>query len=416
MPSFRYTAIDTAGARVVGVLAGASEQAVLAELEGRRLTPVSLAAQKERGGGAGGAGGARRLGIGGMRGMRSRIGSRRLSQVYTQIADLLRAGVPLMRALRLMAGRKSQPRVAAVFAAIADQVSEGAELSAAMAAHPDVFSTAHIAMVRAGEQGGFLEGALAQLGEFTLRQAELRGKIIGNLIYPAVLVVFGSLVLGAIFGIGVPMFRPMFDRIRDQLPLVSKVMFAISDAVTKHGLVTVGVLAVAGVVLWRLSKREDVGRKLAELRTRSPVAGSLIRAVACARFCRTLGTLLAGGAPMLQSLAIARDAAGNVLMAEAVDEATEAVRAGDSLAQPLAASGLFPDDVIEMIDVAESANNLGPVLVTIAETIETRIDRMLATAVRLIEPLLLGLIALVVLFVAMGLILPMSMLSGAAGA
>src|SRR5690606_30020536 len=122
MPSFRYTAIDPAGARVVGVLAGASEQAVLAELEGRRLTPVSLAAQKERAGGAGGVGG-----LGGLGG--ARIGPRKMSQVYTQIADLLRAGVPLMRALRLMAGRKSQPKVGAVFTQIADQVAEGAELS-----------------------------------------------------------------------------------------------------------------------------------------------------------------------------------------------------------------------------------------------------------------------------------------------
>src|SRR5690606_7524414 len=120
----------------------------------------------------------------------ARISSRKMSQVYTQIADLLRAGVPLMRALRLMAGRKSQPKVGQVFTQIADQVAEGAELSDAMGARPDVFPVAHIAMVRAGEQGGFLEGALAQLGEFTLRQAELRGKIIGNLIYPAVLVLF----------------------------------------------------------------------------------------------------------------------------------------------------------------------------------------------------------------------------------
>ncbi|MFG0285633.1 MAG: type II secretion system F family protein [Phycisphaerales bacterium JB039] len=399
MPSFRYTAIDGAGARVAGVLAGASEQAVLAELETRQLTPVSLAPQRERAASGG-----------------SRISSRRLSMVYTQIADLLRAGVPLMRALRLMAGRKSQPRIASVFTEISDAVAEGAELSDAMANRPDVFPVAHVAMVRAGEQGGFLEGALAQLGEFTHRQAELRGKIIGNLIYPTVLVVFGSAVLGAIFGIGVPMFRPMFERIEDQLPLISKVMFAISDAVTRHGLVTVGVLAVLAVILWRLSKRADVARKLAEIRTKAPIAGSLIRAVACARFCRTLGTLLRGGAPVLQALSIARDAAGNLLMAEAIDEAAESVRAGHSLAAPLGASGLFPEDVIEMIDVAESANNLGPVLVTIAETIESRIDRMLSTAVRLIEPLLLGAIAIVVLFVALGLILPMSMLSGAAGA
>ena len=149
-------------------------------------------------------------------------------------------------------------------------------------------------------------------------------------------------------------------------------------------------------------------RKLAEWGTRLPVYGPLTRSLAAARFCRLLGTMLGNGIPMLAAMQISRDAAGNVLMEEAIDNATEAVRAGQPLAGPLSESGLFGDEVIEMISVGESANNLDEVLSNIAGTIESRVDRMLGTAIRLLEPLLLVSIALVVAFVAAGLILPMT--------
>jgi general secretion pathway protein F len=151
-----------------------------------------------------------------------------------------------------------------------------------------------------------------------------------------------------------------------------------------------------------------VRRKIAEARTFLPVIGPLTRAIAAARFCRMLGTMLGNGIPVLTSMQIAKEAAGNPLMEEAVDAATDAVRAGQTLAPPLLESGLFSEDVVEMIAVAEAANNLDEVLVTIAATIETRVDRMLTTAVRLVEPLLLLCIALVVAVVAAGLILPMT--------
>jgi type II secretory pathway component PulF len=394
MPTFDYTALSAAGERVAGVLAAGSEQAVLAELEAKRLTPVAIEARAE-----------------GSAVLRRRISVRKLAMSYSQLADLVRAGVPLLRGLRLLAGRKSQPRLAAVFRELADAVAEGEELAAAMAKRPEIFPKVQVAMVRAGEKGGFLEAVLTRLGQFLLSQAELRSKVVGNMVYPSILMVFGTVVLGVIFGVFVPMFRPMFDQMGDKLPAVTKFVFGASRLVGTYGPVVVIALVLGGAGLLRVSRRPDVRRKLAEVRTWMPVVGPLTRSLAAARFCRMLGTMLGNGIPMLAAMQIARDAAGNVLMEEAIDKATEAVRAGQPLAPPLSASGLFQDDVIEMISVGESANNLDEVLTTIAGTIETRVDRLLSSAVRLIEPLMLVVLAGVVVVVAMALVLPMTHLS-----
>ena len=394
MPDFEYIAIDAAGKRVRGSVAAASEAAALSELDARKLTPVSVSAGK---------GAARR---------RTRVSSRRMAMTYHQLADLLKAGVPLLRTLRLMAQRRSDANLAAVFAEISEAVSEGDDLGEAMSRRPDVFPPVHVAMVRAGEKGGFLEGVLRRLGDLVKGQAELQGKVIGNLIYPAVLLGFGVIVSGVIFGFFVPMFRPMFEKIPGGPPTITKVVFAVSDAVAKYAPITLAVAVAMVFVVARQLRRPMVARKLTELQTRAPLIGPLTRSLAAARFCRMLGTMLGNGVPMLGAMQIARQAAGNVLMEDAIANASEAVRAGQPLAGPLSESGLFDDDVLEMISVGESANNLGDVLVDIAVTIEQRVDRLLTTLVRLIEPLLLLLIAGVVVLVAVSLILPLTKLGG----
>lgn len=394
MASFEYTALTISGQRVAGVLAGASEQAVLAELESRALVPVTIREQPAPRGGLG-----------------RRVPRRLLALSYQQVGDLLKASVPLLRALKLLAGRKSRPRLAAVFKELADGVSEGTELAELMSQRPDVFPRIHVAMVRAGEKGGFLEAVFHRLSQFVMAQADLQSKVLGNLFYPALLVIFGTGVLGVVFGVFIPMFRPMFDRMEGRLPLVSKVVFSLSDLISTFGLPFLAVVLVGMVMVWRLSKQAAMARRLTAARTWMPVLGPLVRSLAAARFCRMFGTMLANGIPVLTAMQIAKEAAGNLLMEEAIDRATESVRAGQGIAGPLGESGLFPDDVVEMISVAETANNLDEVLVTIAETIEARVDRLLGAAVRLVEPLLLLVIAGIVVVVAAALILPMTRLT-----
>ncbi|MGI9015392.1 MAG: type II secretion system F family protein [Phycisphaerales bacterium] len=399
MGTYSYIARDTNGARIAGRLSGSTEQVVLAELHARSLSPVRIDEVRE----------SHALPVLGNRGVRTRT----LAGFYRQLADLLRAGVPLLRALKLLARGKSQPRLAAVVRIISEQVAEGERLADAMAAAPEVFPSVQVAMVRAGETGGFLEEVLLRLGAFLEHQADMKSKVVGNLIYPIVLLALALAVVVGALVFFVPKFETMFARL--ELPLPTRLLLGMSNALTQHWLMCVIVTGVlVATLLWML-RQPSVRRRIAELTLRVPGLGPFISSLAVARFARMLGTLLGNGIPMLQSMRISRDAAGHPVLADAVDAAVEAVRAGETLAEPLAASGMIADDVIEMVSVGEAANNLPDVLVTVADTIEKRIDRMLATLLRLMEPLLLLLLAGVVVFIFIALFMPMMQMSSAIG-
>jgi general secretion pathway protein F len=392
---FEYTALTVGGQRVQGSLVGASEQAVLAELETRHLTPVAI---KERLGGGG---------------FRRGVSARALGESYEQVSDLLKAGVPLLRGLRVLSGRRSTPTLSAEYRRLADALEKGGDLASAMAESPRLFPPVHVAMVRAGERGGFLEEIFANLGRLVLKQAELRAKIIGNLIYPAILLVIGTGVGLALFIFFVPLFRPMFEQLRGGLPLVTRLVFATADALTVYGPFTLIFLALLAAGVWNMVRRPRVKEWIEGARLKLPIVGHLERSITAARLCRLLGSMLGNGVPMLAALQIAKDGVGNVVVRRALEQAAESVQAGQHLSPPLAASGLFEDDVVEMISVGEAANNLDDVLLKVALTLENRIDRVLNTVVRLIEPLMLLLLAGVIGLVAAGLLLPMSKLGGA---
>lgn len=395
MPSFEYTAITSGGGRVTGVLAAANEAAVLAELEAKQLTAVSVSEQRER------------------HGFRRGVSHAKLARSYIQLADLLRAGVPVMRALSLLGNQKSDRRLGAVYRRLAEHVAEGGEISEAMELQPDVFPRIHVAMIRAGERGGFLEQVFSRLGQYVQAQVELRSKVVGNMIYPCVLVGVGVVLLTVVFTVFVPNFESVFQGLKErgQLPTITSVLFFISHALGRYGPITLAVVALGVFWAWRASKRPDVRRFLVVTRNRMPILGPLTRSLAAARFCRMLGTMEANGVPLLTAMQIARQAAGNLLMEEAIDRAIEAVRGGEPLAGPLSQSGMFEEDVVEMIAVGETAGNVDEVMLGIAETIERRVNRLLDTAVRLIEPLMLLLIAGAVVTVAIALLLPMLRMS-----
>ena len=398
MGTFAYIARDSAGKRITGTLTGQSEHAVLAELYARELAPVSVDEVRERV--------SLRLG--------RPVSTRKLANLYRQLADLLRSGVPLLRSLRLLGRGKSNPALAKIMTDVADAVADGERLADAMAAKPEVFPDVHIAMVRAGETGGFLEAVLARLGDFLEHQADLKSKVIGNLIYPIVLLTLAIGVVVAAMIFFVPKFEPMFAKL-DSLPLPTVMLLAISDGLREQTIVILLVLAaLIALALWGV-RRPEFRRWLAGVVIRLPKVGEFSSQLAIARFTRILGTMLGNGIPMLAAMKISRDAAGNPILAEAIDAATENVRAGETLAEPLAHSGMIADDIIEMISVGEAANNLPDVLITISDTIEKRIDRTLALLLRLMEPALLLFLAGVVVFIFLALFLPMLKMSTAIG-
>jgi len=283
-------------------------------------------------------------------------------------------------------------------------VADGKSLTEAMRQHPQVFSPLHIAMIQAGERASFLEQVLRSLAEFLERLDELRSKVSGAMIYPALLTVVGTVVMLGAMIFFVPRFEPLLSAVHQTVP--TRLLFAFSHLVRDYWYLLVIGLGGGASLLWSSLNSAGGRRWLERWRFKVPVVGSALRMVAITRFCRILGTMLANGVPLLQALSISKDSTGSPMLAERVALAAENVRAGRPLTEPLAAGGMFPEQIVAMISVAEESNQLEKVLVHIADTVERRTNRQVDQAVRLVEPLILCGVAAAVGFLAMGLLLP----------
>jgi len=393
MTTYDYIARTAAGEQVAGAMRSDSEAAVLRTLDEQRLYPVRITMRQPR-----------RRGIGAGR---IRLGE--LGVMYGQLSDLLQAGVPMLRALQTLARAGLRRRLTDVIISVRDEVAAGKSLAEALLAHPKAFTPLDAAMVRAGERAGFLEDVLANLSEFLERQNELRSKVRGALVYPLVLTVIGTVLITGVLIVLVPRFRPFFGGI--SLPAPTMFLFWLSELLTEQLPLMVGLLVLAVIGL-RVFLRSDAGRLVWDrCRLRVPVMGRVLRAVSITRFCRILGTMLANGVPIIQALGISKDATGSAVLTRSIEQATENVRAGESLAGPLRAGGLFPAEILEMIAVGEEANRLEKVLIRIAETVDRRTNRQVDAAVRLIEPLILLIMAVGIGFVAVGLLYPIFTMS-----
>jgi general secretion pathway protein F/type IV pilus assembly protein PilC len=286
-----------------------------------------------------------------------------------------------------------------------------------MARFPKAFSEMAVNLVRAGGEGGFLEDALERIATFTEQQEDLKGRTISAMVYPLLLGTAGTVVVTGLIVFFVPKFAVMFDRLRQrgELPWATDALLWVSDTSREWGWLILLIIAVAAVwARFRFSTPE--GRRTADLiKIKAPFAGHIFLSFAVARFCRVLGTLLHNGVPILKALEISRDASGNRVLSEAIAKASENISGGHSLAGPLAGSGHFPKMVVEMIAIAEESNTLDKVLVDLADDLEKRTSRELDLAVRLLEPIMLIILAVVVLIVVIALLVPVMKMSSAMG-
>lgn len=389
VPSFSYKAYNAGGQSVTGVITAENYQVAMRMLDEQALFPVKVDE------------GVDQSGPGGI-GRKIRI--RHLTMIYNQLADLLRAGVPMLRSLDVLAKQEISPALTLLVKDLRENVAGGMSLGDAMGKHPRAFPPLVSSMVKAGEQGGFLEDVLARLAVFSERQEELRGKIIGSMIYPAVLVTAGAGVVTFMLTYVVPKLR---DNLRPEtFNALTHLVFGVADFLRDYYIVVIGMFAAVIVAYSTLRRTPGGQRMIAKAQLKLPVVGKVFTMVAVCRFCRILGTLLHNGVPILQALRISKDSAGNVLLAEQIESAEESVRKGDTLSSPLARSGLFPLDILDMISVAEESNTLDKVLVQIADTNETRLGRQVDLAVRIIEPVLLVCMAGMVFIIAIALLVP----------
>ena len=398
MIEFRYTARAINGKKISGILQAESEAAALRALDEKELFPISVlmaegeAPEKQ---------------------IRKKVRSRDVGVMYGQLADLIGSGVPLLRALDSLVRSTPNPRLIDLLKQIRASVADGKSLTESMRAFPETFPQLHTAMVQAGERASFLEDVLRSLSTFLERLDELRSKVLGAMIYPALLTVVGFCVMMGALIFFVPRFEPLLAGVQKGLP--TRVIFGLSGVVRGYWYLLA--LAAAGVTafLWT-TVSSPVGKRLLERwRLKLPVVGMALRMVAITRFCRILGTMLANGVPLLQALAIAKDATGSTLMGDRIAEASESVREGNTLADPLSKDGLIPDQIISMIRVAEESNRLEKVLLQIADTVERRTNRQVDQAVRLVEPLILCAVAAGIGFLALGLLLPIFTMASSLG-
>ena len=398
MTQFTYTAMTEAGERDSGALEAESEAAAMRLLEDKRLFPVTV---------AGG------VSADGTKPARRRVKSRDLGTLYGQLADLLGSGVPLLRALDSLI--RSTPAVGLrdLLKEIRAAVSQGKTLTDALRPYPEVFPTLHIAMIQAGERAAFLEEVLRNLSGFLERYEELRSKVMGALIYPALLTALGSVVMLGALVFFVPRFEPLLAAAKKPLP--TEILFAASKLVRSYWWLLLIGGGGAGFFLWLNLQTEAARRKLEGWQLKIPVVGNALRLLAITRFCRILGTMLANGVPLLAALKIAQNATGSTILAERIAECAESVRDGKRLSEPLAKGGFFPDQILAMIAVAEESNKLDKVLVQISDTVERRTNRSVDQAVRLIEPLILCLVAAGIGFLALGLLLPIFTMASSLG-
>ena len=397
MPSFSYTARDSSGKQVTGTLQAKGQREVASLLAEQSLFPVQIKAADSRG---------QRLP--GINAGGKKVSGQVMSGFYSQLASLLRAGVPMIRSLNVLSEQTSHPTLKEVVQEVRSKVEEGEPLGDAMARFPRVFNEMGCNMVRAGSEGGFLEDALDRVGTFTELQEDLKGRTLSAMAYPIFLLCVGSVVLSALLVFFVPKFDMLFERLRSkgEMPKMTEWLLGFSMFLQSYGWILLIVIAGLSLAI-HLHLKTDAGRRLFDkLKLKVPVLGDILMNLAVARFCRVLGTLLGNGVPIVKALEIGSTAAGNRLLSESILDATENIKSGESLAAPLRSSGYFPPSVTEMISVGEESNSLDTVLPDIADSLEKTTFRRLDLFVRLLEPIMLLVMAILVLGVVLALLVP----------
>jgi type IV pilus assembly protein PilC len=416
MPQFAYKALQLDGALVEGSLDASNRHEAMRQVEGRGLKPIRLAETAAAVGAkpaapkstesvaTGNANGLMRdLKFGQPR----KITARMLENFTRLLSSLLAAGVPFSRALVIIHREASEPVAKAKWKEIHDLVIDGMSLSNAMARSPETFPRVYVAMVEAGETGGFLDVVLAQIADFQAREKDLQGKVVSALMYPAILLVLALGVLIFLLVFFIPRFQLVFQGFNAELPLITQVIVGVSNAVRSYGLFILAAIVIA-IVLTRNWFKSERGRRAWEgLILKAPKLGPLLAQFAMARFCRMLGTLLGAGVPLINALNVARRSIGNQILVDAVSESIDRVKEGKALGKSLAQNrALFPGAVIEMISVAEESGKLDQELLRVANVTESELDRELKTVVALAEPLMLFLIAALVGTIFIGMVIP----------
>ena len=395
MAIFRYSARDSSGRVLSGVIEADNEAMVVSKLQEMGFFITRL--EEER----------RRFDLATAFRRFQRIGLRDLTVFSRQFATMVNAGLSIVRTLTILESQTENPRLREIIGAVRRDVEEGSPLSDAMAKHPDAFSSLVVNMVRAGEVGGVLDDVLQRIAMFFEKDLALRQKVRAAVTYPLVVFTFAiGIVLFLVFFI-LPQFVAFFEGLDLVLPLPTRILMATTRFVTARWYVLVATIVLA-VYGFRSFIRTPEGRMWWDRwKLNMPLFGPLVRKVSISRFSRTFATLLASAVPIIQALEVVGRAVDNTVFQRATEQVKDSIREGESISGPLQQSGIFPPMVIHMVSVGEETGNLDGMLQKVADFYDQEVETMLSQLTSILEPLLILFLGIVVGFIVLSFYLPL---------
>lgn len=398
MPIFEYRGIDTAGKDVRGIIDADSARLARTKLKKSGVFPTEVhETMAERRGGKPDLSLAH---------LTKRVRIQDVAVMTRQLATLIGAGLPMVPALTSLSNQIENPNLKKIVGQIRERVKEGSSLSDALRDFPRVFSALYANMVTAGESSGALDIVLLRLADFTENQVKLRNRVTAALIYPILMVVLASAAVVFLMVRVVPKILELFQDWGRALPLPTVILLDITNFLKIYGWVVLIVLVGAFLVSLFYFKSER-GRLLFDrLILRVPIFGRLSRIIATTRFSRTLGTLLASGIPLLRAMNIVKNIVNNRVIADAIEDSQESIVEGQSIAAPLARSGVFPPMVTDMIAVGENSGQLEHMLLKVSDAYDNQIETTVSGLTSILEPLLIVIMGGIVLFIVLAVLLP----------
>jgi type II secretion system protein F len=395
VPTFSYVAIDDAGREVVGEVHAENRQAAVGRVREIGYFPMEVGESAP-------ARAARRT----RAGLFHRISAADRTILTRQMANLLGAGLTVVRALTVLIENTENPRVRDILLRVREEVQQGTALSEAMTKHPALFDELYTNLVRAGEASGELETILERLADYLERQSEQRAQIRAALAYPTLLITVGTAAVFFLVTFLIPRFVLIFEGLGQSLPTPTLVVLSISTFLGHYWWAVLGGAFVLFLLLRWYSRTPSGGLLVDTWRLKPPVLGPLSEKIAASRFAHTLGTLIKGGVPILDALQTVQGAVGNRMMARALDDVRDSVREGESIAEPLRRTGAFPSLVVNMIAVGEETGDIDQILTRVARSYDVEIQNTVRQLVSLLEPVIILGMGVVVGSVIISMLLP----------
>jgi type IV pilus assembly protein PilC len=409
MPIFQYEAMDASGKEIKQEIEATDSIEAVSRIRAMGFFPTKVkekGGRKQRPGKAPERGKKKKSGTGFAIG---RVSTKQLCQFARQLSTLQDAGLPILRSLRILEQQQKAGLLKSIVRQVGDDVEGGATLSEAMGRHPRAFDRLFTNMVQAGEAGGVLETILQRLADFLEKGQRLKKKVVGAMIYPAAVLTFAFGIVFMIMWIVVPKFEDIFRDFGAKLPAITEMLLAASNwLIYRYGWAIVLGSPFAFIIFVKLLRQFAAGRYAVDwVKIHIPVMGSIVSKGSIARFTRTLGTLISAGVPILEAINITRETTGNEIYARALARVHDAIREGDTFANPLRATKVCDAIVVNMVDVGEETGDLDKMLLKVADNYDEEVDVLVNSLVSLLEPMMVIFLGLTVGFIVLALFMPL---------